>query len=379
MGLGALRFIGPPLFKCSVGLNTKMILTRLVFTVNNDCQLVSSLAKSLKMKPIPYNTSSCCSSTYGISCTNSQVTSIKWNSQELVGVFSGANLPLSLTTLDLSNNNISGSISFITNLPSSIQNLNFSMNKIGDTLQNIYSIPLNLANVDFSHNQISGILTEIPSGLVSLNISFNLLSGSLPALPSGITDLRLKGNNITGTVTNIPKSVQYLDLSDNSFWGSITAYNPKFFDISSNQFSSVSIKNTTNLLVCDISQNSIYYNQVNSTISSVCNIGVYFSKLTTQMSLKTTLSSRLFFSIISVTTIPNSPQDPSTSKSPDLPVSNIVYYLLGGIIFIFITLVVASKYVKHPKVHTSRFARKNSFATLQTVSTVPEQKPVRLF
>ena len=58
--------------------------------------------------------------------------------------------------------------------------------------------------------------------------------------------------------------------------------------------------------------------------------------------------------------------DPQGSGTAD---ATIVYFLIAGVAGIFGMLVIAAKFLKNPNAGKSRFGRKNSFGTLNTVVT----------
>ncbi|WP_353571795.1 hypothetical protein [Candidatus Albibeggiatoa sp. nov. BB20] len=114
------------------------------------------------------------------------------------------------TTIDLSSNQLSGQIPSQWNAYSSgpihAMSINFSNNQLSG------EIPPDLGNIiashlDFSNNQLSG---EIPPGLGNtaghLNLSNNQLSGSIPSNLGYISDLNLSNNQLTGEIPFISYS-----------------------------------------------------------------------------------------------------------------------------------------------------------------------------
>jgi len=155
--------------------------------------------------------------------------------------------PKGVSSLDLSNNNLSTCVNLLQilrDIPQSVRLLNLSRNNfhkklLSDLFQSIATIPLNVVSLDLSQNnlyQILGtglaeLLAAIPKGVTSLNLSGNVLGNmpsedlalALAALPKNITSLNLSGNNLSSLSTAdlikvlaaIPKTVTSLNLSMN--------------------------------------------------------------------------------------------------------------------------------------------------------------------
>ena len=70
-----------------------------------------------------------------------------------------------------------------------------------------------------------------------------------------------------------------------------------------------------------------------------------------------------FSSVVTSTTVT---LDAGESTAQD---ATILYVLLGAFVNLIVLVIVASKIIKNPKIKNSRFGRKNSFGTLNTVST----------
>ncbi|CAN6715523.1 unnamed protein product [Malus baccata var. baccata] len=129
-----------------------------------------------------------------------------------------------------------------------------------------------LSTLDLSQNQIHG---EIPnwiwrlSNLVQLNLSCNslvTLEGPFLNLPSYLLVLDLHSNQLQGPIPMLPPSASYLDYSGNNFSSSIPADNGDFlmstvfFSLASNNFHGIipeSVCKATSLQVLDLSNNSL--------------------------------------------------------------------------------------------------------------------------
>ncbi|XP_060203126.1 LRR receptor-like serine/threonine-protein kinase GHR1 [Lycium barbarum] len=222
---------------------------------------------------------------------------------------------LVITELDLSGNNLTGSISMITS--TTLRTLNLSSNALSgelpfltgssavlDLSKNQFEGNLtrmlkwgNIEFLDLSQNRLTGNIPEVTAQflrLYHLNLSHNTLTGSLPkvitqfpkttvldlsfnqfdrplltsllTLPT-IEELHLQNNALVGSIDFSPTAstskLRVLDLSHNQFagdfpdgFGSLTAL--QVLDISGNNFSGslpTSMGNVSSLISLDISEN----------------------------------------------------------------------------------------------------------------------------
>ncbi|KAM3240795.1 hypothetical protein ACQJBY_054057 [Aegilops geniculata] len=127
----------------------------------------------------------------GVSCTGSGVTEIKLAGTGLNGSlgYELSNL-FSLKTLDLSNNQIQGSVPY--QLPPNLTYLNLATNNFSGNLP--YSIS-NMAAIEYlnlSHNSLAqqiGDLFGNLSSLSELDVSFNKLTGDLPTSIGSLSNI----------------------------------------------------------------------------------------------------------------------------------------------------------------------------------------------
>uniref|UniRef100_A0ACD5YRP4 Uncharacterized protein n=1 Tax=Avena sativa TaxID=4498 RepID=A0ACD5YRP4_AVESA len=180
----------------------------------------------------------------GVTCTGSGVTEIKLAGTGLNGSlgYELSNL-YSLKTLDLSNNNIHGSIpyqlppnltymnlatnNFSGNLPYSISNmasieyLNISHNSLAQQIGDLFGNLSSLSELDISFNQLTGDLPNSIgslSNLSSLYMQNNHLTGSVNVLGDlGLTTLNIANNNFTGWIPQEISSIPDVTLGGNSF------------------------------------------------------------------------------------------------------------------------------------------------------------------
>ncbi|XP_057767836.1 probable LRR receptor-like serine/threonine-protein kinase At2g24230 [Salvia miltiorrhiza] len=182
----------------------------------------------------------------------------------------------SLINLNLSHNQISGSLfSNIGNF-GHLQSLDLSFNKFSGSIPETVSSLTKLQALNLSHNVFeSGVPLGILQclNLVSVDLSENKLNGSLPsgfgaALPQ-LKFLSLAENDILGRDSDFTgmKSVRYLNLSGNLFKGSVLGVFEgalEVVDLSRNQFqghiAQVNFTSTfswSNLLYLDMSENEL--------------------------------------------------------------------------------------------------------------------------
>ena len=177
---------------------------------------------------------------------------------------------LSLTTLELQNNNFTGTLPVV---PLDVWLvLNISNNHMTGTIPPwIFNARVSpRAVVDLSSNSFEG---QIPCGVAScvmINLSDNSLSGLLPSclnlLWGSLRHLLLKGNKLIGSLpkTILSLSLVTLDIGDNCFNGSIPdeivgLSNLKVLSLRGNNFSGVISKQLCQLKrigVMDLSSNS---------------------------------------------------------------------------------------------------------------------------
>ncbi|KAH8971042.1 hypothetical protein BDL97_02G122000 [Sphagnum fallax] len=136
--------------------------------------------------------------------------------------------PFPLLTLDLSYNNISGDISTFINVPV-FQSLLINNNHFTGELPDLSR--LSVTNLDLSNNQIHGIIPPSiwnnSKGLTVLNLSGNNFSGNFPNVtnPQSVLEtLSMSKNQLNGELPDLSSFPQLktLDLSDNQFNGSIS-------------------------------------------------------------------------------------------------------------------------------------------------------------
>lgn len=109
-----------------------------------------------------------------------------------------------------------------------VNHLDISSAGISDSIPTWFSdLPTELSFLNLSTNQLKGTLPNITSfslGYVAMDLSNNHLEGRVLVLPSRLAALNLFGNKFSGTLSflcEIDAFVSFLDLSNNSFFGSV--------------------------------------------------------------------------------------------------------------------------------------------------------------
>ena len=231
--------------------------------VATDCSMLLTFANNLGMstsRPSIYSavSSNCCTA-QGVTCSGVTVLKVEWIGMGLGGTIDSANMPPSMTTIDLSNNaNLKGtaltfpstvnfinfnktSVDSFASYPAGLKHFDVGSIKVSTTLTVPYGLKyvdisgnrfagtltsnyFSLATyVDFSNNQFSGAIPVLSTVLKYLDFNNNKFT-SVPALPSTLTYLDLSSNLLTGTIAApLPTGLTYLDLSTNTFSGSIPA------------------------------------------------------------------------------------------------------------------------------------------------------------
>ncbi|KAL0441292.1 UNVERIFIED_CONTAM: protein STRUBBELIG-RECEPTOR FAMILY 7 [Sesamum radiatum] len=167
----------------------------------------------------------CGESWKGVTCSGSKVTEIKIPGLGLTGNM-GYQLDrlTSVTTFDISNNNLGNQIPF--QLPPNVQRLNLAGNGFNGGLPYSISLMTSLRYLNVSHNQIQGQVNVQFNSLTSLStldFSFNSLTDNLPQSFQSLTninDMYLQNNQFTGTLdvlANLP--LQNLNIENNHFTG----------------------------------------------------------------------------------------------------------------------------------------------------------------
>ena len=183
-----------------------------VSSVPADCLDMATLAQGLNVDPsiISQIQTNCCTVT-GIECdANSRVVKLQWTDKGLNGVILPGSIPPLLSFINLSNNDIYGTIQYL------------------------------------------------PNTITTLILSKNMISGPMPSsFSSNMVLLDLSDNRLTGTVPSFPPALQTLNLATNTLSGTVYLSQPTVFDIHINQITYISVTDNEELTNCDYSNNPL--------------------------------------------------------------------------------------------------------------------------
>ncbi|KAJ1260231.1 hypothetical protein BS78_10G216300 [Paspalum vaginatum] len=134
----------------------------------------------------------------------------------------------SITTIDLSNNNIGGTIP--EDLPATLQSFFLSANQLTGSIPSSLSKLKNLTAMSVNNNRLNGDLPDTFDSLnrlVNLDMSYNNLTGVLPSSMkslSSLTSLHVQDNQLSGTL-NVLQDLPLKDLNieNNLFSGPVPA------------------------------------------------------------------------------------------------------------------------------------------------------------
>jgi Leucine-rich repeat (LRR) protein len=196
-------------------------------------------------------------------------------------------LPTSIKTIDVSHNNLTGSIPMLSH-SINLQTFNCSHNKLSGSIGSLFnsynlqyfycnnnaltgSIPnlsdaISLHEFNCSHNKLSGSISNISSNYVLnyFDCSYNYLSGSINNLPQSLIQFIVNNNNLTGSI-NLSGSInlETFNAGYNKLSGSILSLEGcvslSYFNCFENDLtgSIPSINDCTALTYFDVSGNSL--------------------------------------------------------------------------------------------------------------------------
>ncbi|KAM0870630.1 hypothetical protein ACQ4PT_039876 [Festuca glaucescens] len=228
----SMRAAALPLIACAAVL---LLLSALplsqAYTYEQDVFAINGLYTALGSPTVPGWVTNggdpCAENWQGVGCAESNITSITLNGMSLGGQLGNtlANFT-SLITLDLSNNNIGGTIP--DNLPVTVQRFSLSVNQLTGGIPSTLSTLTMLTAMYLNNNQLVGDIPDAFSaltGLANLDFSSNNLTGPLP--PSvgnlrALTSLHIQNNQMSGTLDVLQDlPLQDLDIENNLFSGPV--------------------------------------------------------------------------------------------------------------------------------------------------------------
>ncbi|KAM0025045.1 putative non-specific serine/threonine protein kinase [Helianthus debilis subsp. tardiflorus] len=249
----------------------------------------------------------------GLSCSANRVTQLTFDPAGYAGTLSPLVSQLTqLTTIDLSDNKLSGSIpTSLFSLPN-LQTLILQSNSFSGTIPPVISNLKAIETLDISHNLLSGSLPDTSSllTLTRLDLSFNKFTGSLPKLGRNLLEFAVKANRLSGdmpkTSFNESTQLEVVELSDNSLTGIIPGW---FFlqpalqqvNLANNAFTGIEILKPidSDLVAIDAGYNKIsgYLSANFTTYPMLSSLSLRYNKLQGPIPgeySRTTTLSRLF-------------------------------------------------------------------------------------
>eukprot|EP00834_Sanchytrium_tribonematis_P004807 NODE_257_length_11653_cov_0.298858.p2 type:complete len:648 gc:universal NODE_257_length_11653_cov_0.298858:4236-6179(+) len=201
-------------------------------------------------------------------------------------------LPGNITTFIANNNVFSGSlISTVFLSLKSINYLDVSNNLFNGSFPNI---PSTITYLDISNNSFSGDFPVLPLNLQYLDVSTNLLRG-LPKLPSTLTYLNASHDLLSGSI-EILSNVATVDVSFNGFNRILNVtVATTYLDASNNQFTSIFVKNATQLTFCNLTNNPKLGGDFSNLNACIFNTS---QPLLNMISTKTTVTGSVQFNFI---------------------------------------------------------------------------------
>ena len=372
----------------------------------------------------------CCSNpaTLGVTChgssSTSTVTEIDWSAKGLTGSLS-SNLifPSSLTKLALQRNlEIKGDLLFMANLPNGILYLDMNNNQLTGFIP---IVSPSLKYLSLYNNQLTGAVPQIPAGIESLLLSMNPLSGDMPTIPASVNVLEIHHTQLSGSIQLSKPITIYIDYTQISFIAiddasllntgichlgqSLLFYNDiahlngicDLAEITMTRPKSTSVRTTATLstkasILLTISNakaslgSSIFLkvNQITTSTSILTSRATPTAPaIITSMLLVTTsfaklnLNSSMTFSNTSVDSVSSvakygltesqiGKDDTNPSESTLVQFVPDIYFFvaIGSFVVLVFAVLIASRFLKTTNTK-SKFGRKNSFGTLNTVAT----------
>ncbi|KAL0353106.1 UNVERIFIED_CONTAM: protein STRUBBELIG-RECEPTOR FAMILY 1 [Sesamum angustifolium] len=155
----------------------------------------------------------------GVECVNANITAIKLNGANLGGELSeDLGSFASIILIDLSNNHIGGSIP--TDLPTTLRSLSLNNNQLTGPIPDAFEPLKDLINMDLSGNSLTSQLPSSMgnlSSLTTLHLQNNKLTGLLDVLQNSLVDLNIENNLFSGPIPDRLLSIPNFRRAGNPF------------------------------------------------------------------------------------------------------------------------------------------------------------------
>ena len=203
-----------------------------------------------------------------------------------------------------------------------------------------------LTTFNASSNNITGhILNGFNSNLQIIDLSYNLLNGTLRL--HQLQMLNISKNQFTGISSNAPLNISTFDISHNYISGLIVFDSPQIVNIEQNQITDVLFNSSSELVNCNLLHNPL----TGSSYPKICLTDP--KRVTTVNSKSTLLATPTFI---------------DRNSNTEILTPWVIVGLVCALFALFIIAFFAKRIFKHPQI-LSKFGRKNSFGTLNTVAS----------
>ena len=369
------------------------VLLSVLSGVSQDCPILVALAQQMNL-PVKHPTiwnsfknsnQDCCAAT-GITCRDNKITVINWQNYQLGGNIQDAVFPPDLEVLQISGNSLTGSIPVfpaslerihlngnyltgdISNLPTGLKIIYLAW--FGDSIYSPFTGTLNITKpttISICKTLISDVVVANTSQILVCDLN------NTPMLDSpNLNALRAKGCTTSGVYSSNLLPITLSTSKRTLTIGKTTSYLPtKRISIS--------------LLATIIETTSPASNGITPTnldLSSQSTLATFLGIKSLEDGSNYTMFDHFVPSLVydsltsliissEISPIVSSQATTPSDVDPQLLLETqnfLIYALVGGFIFVCILAVIASFIFKHPKMH-SKFGRKNSFGTLNTVNT----------
>ncbi|KAK3156143.1 hypothetical protein QOZ80_2AG0103400 [Eleusine coracana subsp. coracana] len=203
----------------------------------SDVAAINELYAALGSPTLPGWTASggdpCGEKWQGVTCIGTSINSIVFNAANLGGQLGGLEKFTTIAEINLSNNNIGGTIP--EDLPVTLQNFFLSDNQLTGSIPTSLSKLQSLTAMSLNGNHLDGKLPDAfgsLTGLVNLDISSNNFSGPLPpslGSSTSLTTLHVQDNQLSGTLDVLQDlPLKDLNVENNLFSGPVP---PKLLNI----------------------------------------------------------------------------------------------------------------------------------------------------
>ena len=375
----------PNVIRLALGMQVDVWKTALMNQLRSDCCISSLNTYDGIGKFTPKRLYIVCSTTGGIQ----HVTEINWYGMSLVGYIDETAIPSTVTALNLFGNDLTGSLP--RNLPPGLAEISVSGNSLSGDLPVFPStmVRLFLEYTGFTGNHFTGVL--ILNRPVKVYIKDNWITDIIISDAGLLVECDLSNNPLLGnprlsslaicekddlySADTLPKTISTTQ-SRTTFktivkTASTTAPRISFFTVSSGTTSGISTassiatgitSSTRKMGLGGITTGTISLTSDTLQIFGLPNSEIYSTQMGSTVSYE-------YFTSTSTSFAPYQNDQPNSSEAQTDAISSLlVYGAMGGLGLLCTLVVLASFVFKNPQMR-SKYGRKNSYGTLNTVTT----------